>query len=309
MERHPTRRRFLSISAVALALPATALADASVTRWTGAALGAEATILLAGVEHDRATAIFAAVDAEVSRLENIFSLYRRDSILMQLNRAGRLGAPPPELLELLNLSGVVNSASGGAFDPTIQPLWRLYADAAGAPPAPSELNRAIGLIGWNMVRHGPDEIRFTRPGMALTLNGIAQGYIADRIAELMREMGLRDVLIDMGEVAARGHRPDGRAWQVEIARPDSTPVRRVGMSDRALATSAPLGTLLGRIGGVGHILDPRTGRPGGQWRLISVSAESAALADGLSTAFCLMPRTAIDRALAAYPDARLEAIL
>ncbi|MFD1810237.1 FAD:protein FMN transferase [Gemmobacter lanyuensis] len=56
-----------------------------------------------------------------------------------------------------------------------------------------------------------------------------------------------------------------------------------------MATSAPLGTTFDAAGRVGHILNPLTGLAGAaQWRGVSISAPSAALADALSTAACLM---------------------
>ena len=58
-----------------------------------------------------------------------------------------------------------------------------------------------------------------------------------------------------------------------------------------------------------RVVDPRDGRPGGTWQLVSVAADSAALADGLTTAFCLMDKEAIATVLTAYPDATLEALL
>ena len=145
--------------------------------------------------------------------------------------------------------------------------------------------------------------------MALTLNGIAQGYIADRVAGLLRARGLVDVLVDTGEIKALGRRADGTPWRAGIAMPDGTPVARRMLSGRALATSAPMATLLDAARGAGHILDPRTGEPAARWRLASVSAPRAALADALSTAFCLMDRPAIDRALAQHRDATLEALV
>jgi thiamine biosynthesis lipoprotein len=78
------------------------------------------------------------------------------------------------------------------------------------------------------------------------------------------------------------------------------------LRDQALASSAPLGTVFDAAGTAGHILDPRSGataRP--RFRLVSVTAPSAALADGLSTALCLMDRPQIDATLARFPAARL----
>ena len=195
------------------------------------------------------------------------------------------------------LAGTVHRATGGAFDPTIQPLWRLYADAAArdATPGPAEIAETRERTGWRHLRLDTSEVAFVRPGMALTLNGIAQGYIADRIAGLLCSESFKDLLVDMGEIAALGTRPDGRPWRAGIAEPSGTMVHRLELSDRALATSAPLGTLLDRNGVVGHIIDPRTGAPGAVHRLVAISHSRAALADALSTALCLAGERQIAR--------------
>jgi thiamine biosynthesis lipoprotein len=309
-KRSLSRRRFLAVSAAAAALPATARAARPVARWRGAALGAQASMTLVGLQDAEAGAVFAAVQAEIDRLEGLFSLYRRDSLLARLNAEGRLAAPPDEFLELLEVSGRLQRTTGGAFDPTIQPLWRLHAAAAAENrrPTAGEITEARAHCGWRHLAVSPRAVRFTQPGMALTFNGVAQGYIADRVAALLRGLGLRDVLVDMGEIAALGRRPDGAPWRAGISLPDGRIVRQVRLSERCLATSAPLGTLLDPAGRIGHILDPRSGQPGGRWRLVAVAAGQAALADGLSTACCLLSRGAIAAALAAQPGATLEAL-
>lgn len=305
-----TRRRFLAVSAAA-GLAWHAPARAATFRWRGVALGAPASIALAGLDRVAAAGLAGRVEAEISRLEGIFSLYRADSELSRLNRAGRLEHPSHEMLELLDLARLVNETTGGAFDPAVQPFWRLHAQAAAENRAPTtaEMRAALHASGWRHVQVGAGLIRFGRPGMALTLNGIAQGYIADRVAGLLRARGLVDVLVDTGEIKALGRRADGTPWRAGIAMPDGTPVARKMLSERALATSAPLATLLDAARGAGHILDPRTGEPAACWRLASVSAPRAALADALSTGFCLMDRPAIDRALAQHRDATLEALV
>lgn len=306
-----TRRRFLAISAAA-ALPRTAFAAAPVTRWRGTALGAGASMTLTGIGEVEAAPLIARVLSEIDRLEAIFSLYRAESALSRLNRTGRLASPPPEMLELLALCGAIHHQTDGAFDPTIQPLWALHAESAsrGRVPSDAEIDTARALTGWAGFRFDTSEIIATRKGMALTLNGIAQGYIADRIADLLRAEGMAGVLVDMGEIHAVGAHADGTPWRAGIAAPDgSVRSRPVLLVDRALATSAPLGTVLDQAGHISHIVDPRTGRPGGIWRQVSVSAPRAALADGLSTAFCLIERSLIERVVAAFPGARVEALL
>lgn len=291
-----TRRRFLAITAAAALAPRGARA-VPLSHWQGHALGARATLALA---HPDAEAIAARAFAEIARLEDIFSLYRAQSALSRLNAGGRLAAPPFELLECLSLAGAVHDATGGAFDPSVQPLWAAHAEAhatTGAPPGPEALAAARARLGWSHVSLSPAGIAFARPGMALTLNGIAQGFIADRVARLLAAEGLTEVLIDTGEIIAPGR----GGWPVRIADGPEVTLRA-----QALATSAPGGTSFDAAGREGHILDPRSGLPAAAgWRQVSVTAPSAALADALSTGFCLMERAAMPAALARFPGTRL----
>jgi thiamine biosynthesis lipoprotein len=295
------RRRFLTISAVALAAPGFARAKGVYT-WKGTALGSQAILRLA---HPDAPAISARVATEISRLEDIFSLYRANSALSALNRSATLSAPPFELLECLSLASSVHAATAGRFDPTIQPLWACHAQAAAANKLadPADIAVAQGLVDWEAVTLAPGAITM-RPGMALTLNGIAQGYIADRVAAMLEAEGLTDILIDTGEFRALGGQPDGAPWPVKLRAGGE-----VALAARALATSAPLGTTFDAAETLGHILDPRTGQPGPtKWREISISAGRAAIADALSTAACLYGSQAeIKATLTRFRDVRLEA--
>lgn len=295
-----TRRRFLTIAAAAGLVPAAARA-APVHVTTGRALGAQVTLRLI---HPQAPALAAAALAEIDRLEDVFSLYRPGSALARLNSDGRLAAPPFELLHCLTLAGTVHRASGGAFDPTVQPLWQAEARAVarGRPLTDAERDAARARTGWTGVRIGAEEIAL-QAGMALTLNGIAQGYIADRVAALLAARGLDRALIDTGEMVALG--AAGGGWAVRLAGGGT-----VALDRRALSTSAPLGMTFGADGRTSHILDPRSGRPVvPRWQSVSLSADSAAVADAVSTAACLMPDAAAIRALcAALPDTRVEAI-
>ncbi len=214
-----SRRRFLTICAAACAIPIPA--KASRYQWRGSALGAPASITLSGGGASAMATLAQTVEAEILRLERIFSLFLPDSALVRLNRAGHLPAPPPEMLALFSLADVVHRQTDGAFDPTVQSLWRLYATAGaeGRSPSPQELTTARQQTGWRHVRFSMAEVSMRRPGVELTLNGIAQGYIADRIADLLRAAGYRDVLIDMGEINALGQKPDGTPWRAGIATP------------------------------------------------------------------------------------------
>ncbi len=297
-----TRRRFLAIAAAAsAAAPARA---APLYQWRGTALGADASITLA---HDQAESIVQGALSEITRLERIFSLHDHQSALMQLNSAGYLDNPPFELLECLTLCRSVHAATGGLFDPTIQPLWVTYAEhhAQGQHPDAASLAEARTRTGWDGLTF--DNTGATlRPGMALSLNGVAQGYIADRVADLLRGQGLENVLVNTGEFQAIGGQPQGGAWPVTLDDGQALHRNAVMLENTALASSAPHGITFDQSGRVSHILNPLTGLPApAHWRLISVTAPRAALADALSTAFCLMERDTIEASLRHFPRARL----
>lgn len=304
----PTRRRVLGIlgAAAGLALPGSAGAEeAPLVTWRGPVLGALGQITLHHPDRAAAERLIAASVAEIRRLEAMFSLWRADSLISELNRRGVLAAPPPEMLDLLARARAAHAATGGAFDPTVQPLWTLHAahfSTPGADPAgpgAAALEAALGRVGLPHLEVSRDRIVFARKGMALTLNGIAQGYLTDRVAALLRAGGVAQTLVDLGEARALGTHPAGRPWHAALADPEA-PGRRWGevdLTDRALASSGDAGFVFDPAGRFTHLMDPRSGRSPRLHRAVAVLAPEAALADALSTGFALMPEAAITAAL------------
>lgn len=288
-----TRRRLLTILAGAAVLPTLgARASTSTKQWRGIALGADARIVL---DHPDADGLIALAVAEVQRLEKIFSLYMADSELSKLNRDGVLNAPAFELVELLSICSRLHALTGGAFDPTVQNLWSLYARqfSKGIAPGKDQIEIAKASTGWQHVEFSAERISFQQPSVMMTLNGIAQGFIADKVTALFKRHGVTNVLMNTGEIAALGLSPDGAPWQVKLGHEAG---EEIELRNAAIATSAALGTSFDVEGVVGHIIDPRTGYPGGNWSQVSVLSSSAAVADGLSTAFSLMDRAEIEAA-------------
>lgn len=306
MTRPLSRRRFIAISAAAAGCAVTpsgakASAAPDAVTWRGQALGAQASLVIH--HHDRGVAerLVRDVVAEVERLEQVFSLYRADSSLSQLNRAGALAAPPRDLITLLDASREVWKLSEGAFDPTVQPLWRLLAEhfsrahADPGGPSSAKLQEALALVGFEGVAFNQDRIAFARRGMALTLNGIAQGYITDRAVDVLRRGGIEKSMVDMGEIAALGTRPDGAPWRVAIqgAGRNAGVAATLEIEDRAVATSSADGFRFGAAGRFSHLIDPRSGGSPRLYRSVSVIAPDATSADAFSTAFSLLQPLAI----------------
>ena len=227
----PARRRTLKILAAAggaLAWPLPGLGTGSAPppfSWRGTALGARASLTLYHVDAAEGRRLVRRIGDEVRRLERVFSLYRRDSVVVALNSSGIVRDPPLDLVRVLADAQAISDATHGAFDVSVQPLWRAYAahfSAASGPragPGQAVIDTALELVGYRHIDIGPAAIRFTRPGMAVTLNGIAQGYVTDRIAALLRREGLRNVLIDLGEIRALDRHPSGRALDGRSAGP------------------------------------------------------------------------------------------
>lgn len=285
------RRRFLTITAAALcASPAAA----NPARWTGRALGADAQIAIAGLPDKRAALLWPKIEALIEQIEADFSLYRT-STLTRLNATGFVANPTRALQNMMAVSDRVHKATGGVFDPSIQPLW--LATAQGG-----NLTAARQNIGWSRVQWSETDIKLD-PNMALTFNGVAQGFAADVVAEYLYGKGFQNVLVDMGEVMALGHSGTD-PWRVGISGPDGAALAEASLQNRALATSSPRGTIIGAD--APHILNPNGSAP--VWATVSVSGPSAAVADALSTAFCLMERPAIDAALTHFPNTQLEHI-
>lgn len=292
-----TRRRLLTIAAAAAGCaafglrPARAATAASYT-WHGVALGANASLTLQHPDESIAKAAIASCLEEVARLEAVFSLHRSDSALSQLNAQGALTAAPHDLRRLLADALRLASQTAGRFDPTIQPLWQCYADhfarnpqdAAG--PAIAQLDAARALVDWRGVEMAGSAIRLARRGMAVSLNGMAQGYITDRVGDLLRGAGFTHVLVNMGEQLAIGPKWNGESWNIAITDPsDATrTLASLTTSQGALATSSPRGFAFDAHGRYTHIFDTRAGRPSEAFTSVSVLADSAAYADGLSTA-------------------------
>ncbi|MDD5329333.1 MAG: FAD:protein FMN transferase [Sulfuricella sp.] len=297
-----SRRRFITIAAAAVGLPLLLRAGGSQARpvhWEGNALGAPASIQLYSTDEAQARAAIAAGLDELKRLEAIFSVYRADSAISALNRDGVLENAPADFVALLSRALTVARISDGVYDPTVQPLWQTYfrhftaavPDPAG--PSQSDIAAALALVDWRAIEldAANRRIAFARPGMGLTLNSGAQGYITDRVTEVLRAHGFDRMLVDMGEPRALSTKPDGSAWRIGIANPadPGRTVTTLEVVDKCIATSGGYGTLFDPDGRFTHLMDTRTGRTAPALLGVSVVANNGTTADGLSTAMLMAP--------------------
>lgn len=261
-----TRRRLLTISAAFACAPSLARART----WQGRAFGGDISITLRGPRDVTEHALLEARNL-IAQMEGLFSLYKTESALSRLNARGVDRAPDPHLIALLQACDTAWLATGGLFDPTVQPLWKALASGG-------DLVAARSAIGWDRVRVDASDIQLGA-GQALTLNGIAQGYATDVVAGMLRYRGLTDVLVNIGE-----HRALGGPFRLELQDPEHGDLGTRTITESAIATSSPGAMLLGDQSHILHL----AGAP--QWSTVSVEAKTATLADALSTAFVLASR-------------------
>ena len=289
MRRRQVLRATLGLGALALAGTGPA---STALRWQRRDLVGFGTTLSLQAAHADARLLTTALDAAVATLQRIdaqMSLFRDDSALSRLNRDGRLDTPPPELRELLAIARDIARHSDGAFDPTVQPLWLAFAhaQAQGRLPTAGEVATARTLVDWRGLRLEPGDVRLARPGMGLTLNGIAQGYAADRVRGVLLAYGVRHALVDAGEYAMAGHGPAGARWTLGIADPrdEHRLVARLFADGRCVATSGDDQTVFSADRRHHHIVDPHTGWSPPDMAGVTVAAPTGALADALTKVF------------------------
>ncbi len=270
-------------------------------RQTRTQMGTRVTISAVHPDAEAARMMVSATFDEIERLESLLSRHRVGTPVWNLNDAGVVRAPPPEVLEVVQKGLDYSVLTAGAFDITIAPLLNLYRASfsrVGVAPPREEVRRALALVGFRHVRVSDREIAFEKAGMAVTLDGIAKGYIVDRAVEVLRKLGATRVLVDAGgDMASAGESLGGDAWRIGLQNP-RVPNGSLGvlrLRGESVATSGDYMQHLTADMSLHHILDPRTGWSPTHTSAVSVVAPSAMAADALSTAILVLgPQEGMD---------------
>ena len=267
--------------------------------WKGAALGAEGTIKLYHPDYNKAATALKECQKEILRLEKLFSLYREDSQVVALNKAGYIENPDIDFVTLLSMAKAFSDKTDGLFDVSVQPLWRFYAeyfaDGSGRnePPSQERIDQALKHVGYSNIDVTSRKIQFAKPGMAVTFNGIAQGFITDRVKTFLQNAGFENVLISLGEIYALGPRGDGLPWRIGLEGDldEANEQRAIPLVDQALATSGGYASPFSNNSTANHLLNPITGGWSSLDGSISVLSETATHADMISTVLTLMSKS------------------
>ncbi|MGH7545140.1 MAG: FAD:protein FMN transferase [Gemmatimonadota bacterium] len=274
------------------------------------------TTLRARVEAESRESGIAAIEAafgEVRRMEGVLSTWREGTEMARLNAApvGEWFRASGELFSLLVEARGWWRETGGAFDPGVGSLvtaWDLRGQ--GRRPAPAELAAALAESGFGHFEL--DEfrgaIRRTREGAWIDTGGFGKGAALRAAKAALLEAGVRSALLDFGgQLLAFGSQEGGSGWRVAVADPSrrGKPAARLVLHDASAATTAASERFVSVDGErLGHVLDPRSGRPVAAWGSVTVVAEDPLAADVLSTALFVLGPEEGRRWLRAHGDVR-----
>jgi thiamine biosynthesis lipoprotein len=255
-------------------------------------MGTVLSVRIEGVDRPRALSASEAAADEVARVEELLSTWKRGGALDRLNRApaGRAVEVGGEVASLLRALEGWTSRTRGAFDPTVLPLifaWDLR--GAGRIPDRTALSDALSATGWRSFSiSGVDLAARGRAGSGIDEGAWAKGYALDRSRMKLADAGVRRATVDLGgQVMVLG------TGAVEIADPGArrgrTAAGSIEVRDASVSTSGN-SERSRTVGGerIGHLLDPRSGRPARDFGSATVVAASGLAADVLSTAFFVL---------------------
>ncbi|MCK6620572.1 MAG: FAD:protein FMN transferase [Calditrichaceae bacterium] len=274
-------------------------------------LGTYVTITSYDVDMDPAAinrAISAGFDAirEVETLTNPYDSASTVGVLNRRSGEAREFLPDRRFYELLSRAMEAAQETGGAFDFTLWPVFRLWGfdtDSA-AVPAPERIQEALGKTGYQRV--SLDSSRLLLPaGVELDLGGISKGFAVEMARRVLRGQGMRNFIIDAGgnlgiewnheediQIFVRHPRREGQFWgQFPLG-------RSCGVS-----TSGDYQFYFIENGQrYHHILNPQTGYPADDVAAVSIIAPDAITADGLSTAVFVMGRERGREFIESHPE-------
>jgi thiamine biosynthesis lipoprotein len=239
-------------------------------------------------------AIDAAFD-EIYRLEELLSFWTEQSEIAAVYH--NAGVEPvkvsPETLEIIEMSMYISEKTGGAFDPTVGPLMRLWDFKEKKMPTEEAIKETIRLVDYTQMEiDKANSTAFLKvKGMSFDTGGIAKGYAVDRAVDVLKKKGIQSGLVAIaGDI--RGFGP--RTWNIGIRNPRAAEdnddlMASVKIKDEAISTSGDYERFFIKEGvKYHHLLDPTTGLPAkGTWS-VSVIAKEAVLTDGFSTGVFVM---------------------
>ena len=274
-----------------------------------ACLGTIVEITVADKDKPRA-AINEAIEeafAEIRRVEDLLSRFKSDSDISRINADAhkRVTKVSLETISLLEKAILFSQLSDGAFDITVYPLmeiWGFTGNGSKYIPQPEQITEVLHSVGYQHIDIIKQEqsVFLGRQGMSLDLGGLAKGYAVDRAIAVLKQKGIKNVLVAAGgDIYALGVRRKSRKWLVAVQHPrkKNAVLTTLELQDEAVATSGDYQKYIEIKGKrYSHIINPEIGFPCDDVPAsATVLAKDCLSADALATAiFVLGPEKGID---------------
>ena len=231
--------------------------------------------------------------AEVKRIEHLISDWIPSSQISQVNQ--NAGIKPvqvdKEVFDLVKRAIKISEITSGAFDISYASMDKIWKFDGSMIEMPTEeaIKKSVSKIGYkNIILDAKEHTLFLKlQGMKLGLGGIGQGYIADKVKELLLSKGCTSGIVNVsGDINTWGKQPDGKFWTVGIVNPmnKNKIFATFPIENSAVETSGSYEKYV-TFNGVrySHIIDPRTGYPAKDVVSVSVFAKQTEVADALAT--------------------------
>lgn len=242
-----------------------------------------------------------------THIDLIFNNWNLDSEISKFNALEEniVYTPSLELYAFLAQTAQIVQLTDGLFDPTIEPLrklWRSHLEQ-GTLPSDGDIERLSKAVGWKHIHLLNGTVYKDHALTSIDLGGIVKGHCVDLLVERLNAKGFADIFVDWGgEIRTSGRHPAGRPWKIFISNLGShdthDAIAQIEMHDHAIATSGDYlqnWTVVenGQPVTYFHIINPKSNRPliatKNSIASASVEAPTCAMADGIATALMLFP--------------------
>jgi FAD:protein FMN transferase len=231
-----------------------------------------------------------AAIADIQRLEALYSRYKADSFLSEINRVAASGGSisvDDETASLLDYAVTCYEQSDGLFDITSGILRQAWKYDQTELPDQSVIDRLLEKVGWHKVAWKRPMLTFSVPGMEIDFGGVVKEYAVDRAASICYGLGIRHGVINLGgDIKVIGPRADGSPWRVGIRHPRNKDalLDTLLLYEGSLASSGDYERCI-MVDGIryGHVLNPLTGWPVRHLAAVSVIGEFCVVAGSAST--------------------------
>ena len=263
------------------------------SKWTGTVLNNNVNLEIHSNEGKNNSLIYSQINSFINQADDIFNLQNPDSEIVELNKNKKLQNPSPYLIEVIKKSQILSEQTNGSFDITVQPLWTHYyshfiLNGKSNFPDDKALKNIKKSINWKNVVIENNTV-ILKNNASITLNGIAQGWITDKVVEIINKNNIKNTLVDFGETFASGSYEARRPWNIQIQSSEGINTV-IKLTNKAVATSSAGGTMFEPTKKYNHIFNPKTGLSTTNFDTVSIISNKAWLSDCLATSALLLSR-------------------